>query len=82
MCLLARNGISFFSQDGRPKSEDRCVGHFSYRTRIKMDIQSSGIIALIHNIFLPTANSCLLFDFHVYTLKGNSPTGFMLANRI
>ncbi len=46
--LFGSNPIFYFNWDGRPKSEDRCIGHFIPQTRINIDVQSSGIIAYKH----------------------------------
>ena len=49
--FFASNPKFFFNRDaclsgrqGRPKSEDGCIGHFGPQKRINMDVQSSGII--------------------------------------
>jgi hypothetical protein len=50
--FFARNPIFFFNRDGRPKLEDRCIGHFSPQSRINIEVQSSGTIADTHKIEL------------------------------
>ena len=40
--FFACNSMLFFKRDGRRKSEDRCIGHFSLEARFSVDNQSTG----------------------------------------
>jgi hypothetical protein len=45
--FFASNPIFYKIRDGRPKSEDRCTGHFSLLVRIILNYHFTGIIAYI-----------------------------------
>ena len=36
--FFASNPKFFFNLDGRPKTEDRCIGHFNPQKRINKDV--------------------------------------------
>jgi hypothetical protein len=65
--FFASNPKIFYKQDGRPKSEDRCTGHFSFLVRFILSYHFTGIIAYIHfvkyNFSENWINSLWIFNY-------------------
>ena len=58
--FFASNPIFLYKQDGRPKSEDRCIGHFSFLSRFIPNYLFTEIISYFHKeqwVFIITSKS-------------------------